>query len=165
MHRQRHILSVLCACIAMLALAPAAHADRAYTQRFVTSQKGTVVFLGNTLESCSGNGGGCPDAKAGNNNNNNGDYNMAYVDVDGDASTFNSSTSTLTLPAGASITWAGLYWGGDTATGSGGCPGARTGQQAHRQAQGAGRELLHEHHRHDRHRLAAPRPASAGSPT
>ena len=45
---------------------------------------------------------------------------MEYVDVDGDASTLNSSTATLSLPAGAVVTWAGLYWGADTALGTGG---------------------------------------------
>src|SRR3954449_38962 len=122
MLRQRHILSVLCASIAALALVPAAHADRSYTQRYVTSQKGTAVFLGNTLETCppaNGNPGQtCTNAQAAANTSNNGDFTMAYVDVDSDAATFNSSTSTLTLPAGATITWAGLYWGGDTSAGA-----------------------------------------------
>ena len=45
---------------------------------------------------------------------------MGYVDVDGDATTVNSSTSTLSLPAGATVVWAGLYWGADTAAGTGG---------------------------------------------
>ena len=45
---------------------------------------------------------------------------MGYVDVDGDAATVNSSTATLSLPAGATVTWAGLYWGADTALGTGG---------------------------------------------
>ena len=45
---------------------------------------------------------------------------MAYVDVDADATTVNSSTATLSLPAGATVAWAGLYWGADTATGTGG---------------------------------------------
>ena len=45
---------------------------------------------------------------------------MGYVDVDGDATTLNSSTATLSLPAGATVTWAGLYWGADTAAGTGG---------------------------------------------
>ena len=39
---------------------------------------------------------------------------MAWVDADSDADTFNSSTATLSLPAGASVTFAGLYWGADT---------------------------------------------------
>ena len=50
----------------------------------------------------------------------NNNYNMGYVDVDGDGSTVNSSTATLALPAGATVTWAGLYWGADTSAGTGG---------------------------------------------
>ncbi|MDQ1702775.1 MAG: large repetitive protein, partial [Frankiaceae bacterium] len=122
MPRHLHILAVLCATVAGLVLAPTASADRSYTQRYVTSQKGTVVFLGNTLETCltSSPPKNCTDAKAGANTMNNGDFDMGYVDVDADATTFNSSTSTLSLPAGATITWAGLYWGGDTAAGTNG---------------------------------------------
>ena len=37
---------------------------------------------------------------------------MVYVDVDADASTFNSSRATLNVPAGATVAFAGLYWGG-----------------------------------------------------
>ncbi|MEQ9484765.1 hypothetical protein [Coleofasciculus sp. F4-SAH-05] len=51
-------------------------------------------------------------------NNNNGEggtnvnFEMEYVDADEDQTTFNSSSATLTLPPGATIEWAGLYWGG-----------------------------------------------------
>ena len=50
----------------------------------------------------------------------NNNYNMGYVDIDGDGSTVNSSTATLTLPAGATVSWAGLYWGADKSAGTGG---------------------------------------------
>jgi hypothetical protein len=42
------------------------------------------------------------------------DFNMVYVDVDADGTTFSSSTANLALPAGATVLWAGLYWGGDS---------------------------------------------------
>ena len=59
--RQLHILAVLAAAavLGVLALAPAASADRAHSQRYVTSQKGSVIHLGNTLETCPG-AGQCP---------------------------------------------------------------------------------------------------------
>jgi uncharacterized repeat protein (TIGR01451 family) len=39
-----------------------------------------------------------------------------WVDVDSDPSTVNSSRADLLLPPGATVGWAGLYWGGDRAT-------------------------------------------------
>jgi len=43
---------------------------------------------------------------------NNPPVNMVYVDIDGDVTTQNSSSSLFTLPLGATVEWAGLYWGG-----------------------------------------------------
>ena len=52
------------------------------------------------------------DAQAGTGNDlNNNDFDMVAVDVDGNATTTNSSSATLTLPAGATVLFAGLYWG------------------------------------------------------
>lgn len=45
---------------------------------------------------------------------------MARVDVDGYASTFTSSTATLGLPAGATVLFAGLYFGSRTSAGTNG---------------------------------------------
>src|SRR6185503_9017925 len=36
------------------------------------------------------------------------------------SATFNSSRAALTLPSGATVRFAGLYWGGDTSAGTGG---------------------------------------------
>jgi hypothetical protein len=58
----------------------------------------------------------CTAARAGTGsatNWNNDAWSMAYVNVDSDATTFNSSRATLDLPAGATVLFAGLYWGGD----------------------------------------------------
>jgi len=44
---------------------------------------------------------------------NNNNWAMTYIDVDSDATTFNSSNSTLDLPPGATVLFAGLYYGGD----------------------------------------------------
>ncbi|WP_297858852.1 hypothetical protein [Meiothermus sp.] len=35
------------------------------------------------------------------------------MDTDGDSTTFNSSSASLNLPAGATVLWAGLYWGAE----------------------------------------------------
>ena len=47
---------------------------------------------------------------------------MTWVDADGDPATFDSSSADLTLPSGASVLFAGLYYGGRLAAGQGGSP-------------------------------------------
>lgn len=43
------------------------------------------------------------------------DYaNMQYVDIDGVSNTINSSSATITIPAGATVAYARLFWGGST---------------------------------------------------
>ncbi|MFF7773329.1 DUF3344 domain-containing protein [Streptomyces tanashiensis] len=42
---------------------------------------------------------------------------IAYVDVDKDPNTYNSSRAALAVPAGARVTWARLYWGGNLRVG------------------------------------------------
>ncbi len=113
------------ALVALALLVPGfarAQVVRGYTARFTTNTNGDITLIGNTLMSCTGGGSGansCARARDGTGNNlNNNDWNMAYVDVDGDGSTINSSTANLTVPAGATVVWAGLYWGGYSATGS-----------------------------------------------
>jgi uncharacterized repeat protein (TIGR01451 family) len=97
------------------AAAPAAaQIVRAFTPRYSTNATGDVTLIGNTIMSCSG-GGGCNNGRNGTGGNtDNNDFNMVYVDVDGDGSTFSSSTANLNLPAGATVLWAGLYWGGES---------------------------------------------------
>ncbi len=92
----------------------AAQVFRNFTPRFTTNTTGDITLVGNTIMSCSA-GGGCTTARnGGGGNQNNNDWNMQYVDVDGDGTTFSSSRATLTLPVGATVVWAGLYWGGNS---------------------------------------------------
>jgi uncharacterized repeat protein (TIGR01451 family) len=101
-----------------LAVAPAsAQIVRNFTPRFTTNDRGDIALIGNTLMSCSG-AGQCNNARAGNgspNNQDDNDFNMQYVDVDALGSTFCSSAAVLSLPAGSTVLWAGLYWGGSSA--------------------------------------------------
>ena len=104
------------------AAAPALAADTPFSVRFAQTLRGSINAVGNQLLTCPDAAAGCADARnrvgtAATMNNN---YNMGYVDVDGDPATVNSSTATLSLPAGATVAWAGLYWGADTAIGTGG---------------------------------------------
>src|SRR5262249_7440757 len=54
----------------------------------------------------------------------------ALTDVDSDQSTVDSSRAALTIPPGAVVSWAGLVWAADGATGDPAhCAGARDGSQ------------------------------------
>ncbi len=98
-----------------------------FTPRFSTNATGDIAIIGNTLETAStvNNAGrtaadvtAAQNGVSGPNGNHvdNNDWNMAYVDVDNDPTTFNSSQATLTVPAGATVLFAGLYWGSVTTT-------------------------------------------------
>ncbi len=98
----------------LVAAAPASAADRAFTQRFSTVTNGDVAIVGNASMSCPNPpSADCTSARAGGAFDNN-DFSMAYIDVDSDASTSSSSSADLTLPAGSSVLFAGLYWGGES---------------------------------------------------
>ena len=102
------------ACAALFAAPAAAQVVRQFTPRFSVNQPGDITLIGNTVMSCTG-GGSCTNARNGTGGSiNNNDNTMAYVDMDGVSTTVSSSTATLTLPVGATVTWAGLYWGGYT---------------------------------------------------
>jgi hypothetical protein len=94
-----------------------------FAPRFSANDTGDITIVGNTLETAStaGNSGrtqqdvvNAQNGTGGNVNNNN--WNMASVDVDADPTTFNSSRATLSLPVGATVLFAGLYWGSVTTT-------------------------------------------------
>ncbi len=109
----RVLLTAVTASLALVSSA-AAQVIRGFAPRVTLNQTGDITLIGNTIMTCSG-GGSCTNARNGTGGNlNNNDFTMVYVDTDGDASTFSSSSATLTLPAGATVSWAGLYWGGDT---------------------------------------------------
>lgn len=110
-------VAALAALALALAAAPAtAQVVRAFTPRYSANQPGDITLIGNTIMTCNGGGGGpnsCANGRNGTGNNvNNNDFTMRYVDVDGDATTFSSSSADLALPPGATVLWAGLYWGG-----------------------------------------------------
>lgn len=109
--------TLLFALIALLGLAQA-QVVRNFTSRFSTNTQGDILLVGNTLMTCSTtgtNGSNCTNARNGGGSNNN-SFTMVYVDQDSDPATFNSSSATLSLPAGATVLWAGLYWGAEAPT-------------------------------------------------
>jgi len=80
------------------------NAPRPYEERHAKNLKGNFIMRGNTNLLCTS---GCPATPVTNNG-----VDMGYVDIDTDGTTINSSNSLISIPAGATVEWAGLYWGG-----------------------------------------------------
>ena len=107
-----------------------AQVARAFTPRFTATMTGDIVFIGNTIMTCSSdtvtpgvlNPANCAAAQSGALPKWNNNFTMVHVDDDGDITTFNSSSATLTLPPGATVRFAGLYWGADSTKGGGSNP-------------------------------------------
>jgi len=92
---------------------------RPFTVRYQVNTQGNILIIGNTQESCSSSGTATITPSSGPTCNvsasstiNNNSVQMAFIDYDTDPSTFNATRATLTLPAGSTVLWAGLYWGG-----------------------------------------------------
>lgn len=81
------------------------NSPRPYEERKSINIQGNFWMRGNTNIECVSNCPATPDT-------NNPPAVMGYADVDGDGSTVNSSSSNMALPAGATVEYAGLYWGG-----------------------------------------------------
>jgi hypothetical protein len=94
-----------------------------FATQFATSARGGVATAANTLMTCPEAAANCLESRAGTATGaalNNNAYAMERVDIDGDLSTFDSSTAALALPAGATVQFAGLYYGARTSKGTGG---------------------------------------------
>ncbi len=84
-----------------------------FTPRFTTNATGDIAMVGNTLMTAPSSDPAAVNAQNGVGSKvNNNDFNMVFVDADSDPTTFDSSTATLSLPAGSTVLFAGLYWGG-----------------------------------------------------
>lgn len=119
--RRRAAMAVARALLTAFALVAAgagtaeAQVVRAFAPRYAANANGDVTLIGNTIMSCNG-GGGCTNGRNGTGGRiDNNDFTMVYVNADSDPTTFSSSSATLGLPAGATVLWAGLYWGGESA--------------------------------------------------
>jgi len=104
----------------------AAEATVPFQVKYTTNANGAMVTIGNNLLTCPDGSVSttvgqvsCADARAGASVNNN-SYTMGYLDTDNDPATFNSSAAQLSLPTGATVLWAGLYWGARLTAGTGG---------------------------------------------
>jgi uncharacterized repeat protein (TIGR01451 family) len=84
-----------------------------FTPRFTMNATGDIAIVANTLMTAPSSDPAAANAQNGVGSKvNNNDFNMVFVNVDSDPSTFNSSSSSLSLPAGSTVLFAGLYWGG-----------------------------------------------------
>jgi fimbrial isopeptide formation D2 family protein len=109
----------------VLAGATAAHAaiTDPFSSVFTANTNGNIQIRGNTVVSCQPSATSCAGALAMTNtpagNNNNNAFFMSYVNVDsaGGTGIFDSSSATVAIPAGGSVLFAALVWGGDTAAG------------------------------------------------
>lgn len=104
--------------------APAAEAESlAFTQRYRALQHGGIVRAANSSITCrrpvERSAVSCPAAREGRAaaNDDNDDFEMFYIDVDNDPNTYNSSRAEVRPPAGARVSYARLYWGGNLRVG------------------------------------------------
>jgi len=91
-----------------------------FAPRFSTDTNGDIAIVANTLMTVSPTNSNAANIQAGVNNpsgvDNNG-LDMVYVnDGSNPTTTFDSSSAQLNLPQGATVLFAGLYWGGDLDT-------------------------------------------------
>jgi uncharacterized repeat protein (TIGR01451 family) len=83
-----------------------------FAPRYQTNDTGDIAIVANTLMTAPASDPDAANAQNGVGSRvNNNDFDMTFVNVDGDPTTFDSSQSSLALPAGATVQWAGLYWG------------------------------------------------------
>ncbi|WP_328496258.1 DUF3344 domain-containing protein [Streptomyces sp. NBC_00414] len=91
-----------------------------FTQRYRALGHGGIVRAANSSITCRGpvapTAVSCPTARAGRAVANDG-FDMFYIDIDKDPNTYNSSSAEVRLPAGARVSYARLYWGGNLRVG------------------------------------------------
>ncbi|MDH5823897.1 DUF11 domain-containing protein [Luteimonas sp. RD2P54] len=111
----RAAAAALCVTLLLLAASAAqAQVVRAFTPRASFNQPGNAAMIGNMLMTCTDGANECEQARqrtATGANNNNNNHSMVFVDVDPAAGLGNSSSADLGLPPGATVSFAGLYWG------------------------------------------------------
>lgn len=89
-------------------------AERDFNLVYHANQRGDFMMFGNSLITCPDSDSSCSSGRQGTGPklaNNNYSPPFQYIDIDGDSTTFDSSSASLNLPAGSTVTWAGLYWG------------------------------------------------------
>jgi uncharacterized repeat protein (TIGR01451 family) len=112
----------------LLLVAAPALGDRSFTTEFSTNDTGNISITGNTVETCPTVASNCAAAKKAsafspNSAYDNNSFSMQFLNTSpgtlNGASVFDSSSADVALPTGATVLFAGLYWGGDPTAGSG----------------------------------------------
>lgn len=120
----RRISAVLAVCAVIISsslvfqVSPASAKNvRDFEAYYKGATTGDIVITGNGNLTCAASNP-CPAAQNGTETNikrmNNNYYVMDHIDVDSDPNTFNSSMAMLKMPAGSTVLYAGLFWGGTT---------------------------------------------------
>jgi uncharacterized repeat protein (TIGR01451 family) len=95
-------------------------ATKPFSVAYQTNAPGDIVIIGNTVMTCPDLAPDCATARLGTATpaarNNNNFFTMANVNVDNQPAPIvgvaaSSSSAVLAIPPGASVLWAGLYWG------------------------------------------------------
>ena len=109
------LVGLLGAAQASAAVSPSS-VSRPFSVRYAINTNGDIALAANTLMTCPAltvetqTQVKCEDAQTGSPGDDN-YFPMDYVDSDGDPATNNSSSANLSMPAGATVLFAGLYWG------------------------------------------------------
>jgi len=90
-----------------------AHDATTFAMRFQTTTNGDFVTIGNVLTACDTSIPDCATASERPGASVTG-LNLELVDLDSHPETRSSSYAELVIPPGATVVWAGLYWGGRT---------------------------------------------------
>ncbi|MDR1293357.1 MAG: DUF11 domain-containing protein, partial [Bifidobacteriaceae bacterium] len=102
-----------------------ADATAPFRVRYSTNANGAILSIGNNVMTCqTALSWACAPTQIGDESYDNNNFDMTNLDADSDAATNNSSSSTLALPGGATILFAGLYWGARLDAGTNGSAGA-----------------------------------------
>lgn len=109
----RRLLFAALVLVTLVAVAPASAAPVPFALRWSANVNGRIAMASNANVTCPVTDPACIQAQQGLGSllNNNSFNSMSVVDVDGDPATPNSSAATLGLPPGATVLFAGLYWG------------------------------------------------------
>lgn len=112
---------VLASMVVLTGGAPAQAAlVRPFTPIYSTQTHGAITMSGNTVLTCPPSSLCTTALSARSTNKGNNDFVMMHLDADSDPTTFNSSGATIEIPDGATVLFAGLFWGAAVTAGSGG---------------------------------------------